>query len=680
MRKLQLVFVTLVFVALMGGTALAAVPTFTFNGDGYGHGVGMSQLGAVSRANQGQNYQYILGQYFKGTSIQTRSELSPLNAVVNLDASKAARSSWTIRPSRATSSFQLNSTTARYGDALYTFKVEGGKIRMYKGSTLVRTIQNSAVNIIADTRLLEVNSTSGPFSRQRILYRGYLRLQLNSARTQLYLYNYVPVQQYLYGVVPRELGASYYKAKPDASKVQAICARSYAYKKITNGSVLACTTSDQVYGGYGRWAKNDRSTFYSYEEAASNSAIDATNNMCVTYGGSVITTYFSSCNGSHTANAEDIWGTAYPYLVGVAEPSYAPVKWTVSVDGMALATTFKNKGAWVPSGAGSTVYVSKLDPTYGQNGWVKALKVYWSNGQTSSIDKGDNVRIRLGLKSAHFSVTSSADAVSAPTASGPIVTVQDPDYSVRRYGSWSKLSSSRYSGGSSRSSKTINNYVMVKFKGTGISWIGTKGPGYGRAKIYVDGAHKATINTARSTTAYRQNLYTITGLNAGSTHTLKIVVTTKSGSTGAGTVNFDAAQIYNGRPLYYLTKTAEENSSLITHSTFRRVTNAQFSGGAAYRTVATGKSLKFAVKAQNFSVYCKKSAKGGRFKVYINGRYIRTVDLKSATTSYGKVYSRNLVPSKRYVIKLVSTTASGSSRAGTTIFDCIKTYDGKLVR
>ncbi|MEG2893776.1 MAG: SpoIID/LytB domain-containing protein [Clostridium sp.] len=44
---------------------------YTFSGKGYGHGVGMSQLGAKARAEKGQNYSQIIGFYFPSTKIET---------------------------------------------------------------------------------------------------------------------------------------------------------------------------------------------------------------------------------------------------------------------------------------------------------------------------------------------------------------------------------------------------------------------------------------------------------------------------------------------------------------------------------------------------------------------------------------------------------------------------------
>ncbi len=50
--------------SLAGGSA-----GFVVNGRGFGHGIGMSQWGAASLAQQGWSYQQILGHYYQGTSL-----------------------------------------------------------------------------------------------------------------------------------------------------------------------------------------------------------------------------------------------------------------------------------------------------------------------------------------------------------------------------------------------------------------------------------------------------------------------------------------------------------------------------------------------------------------------------------------------------------------------------------
>ena len=45
------------------------VSEWVFKGGGWGHGVGMCQLGAIGRAERGQSYREILRHYFNGAEV-----------------------------------------------------------------------------------------------------------------------------------------------------------------------------------------------------------------------------------------------------------------------------------------------------------------------------------------------------------------------------------------------------------------------------------------------------------------------------------------------------------------------------------------------------------------------------------------------------------------------------------
>jgi hypothetical protein len=81
--------------------------------------------------------------------------------------------------------------------------------------------------------------------------------------------------------------------------------------------------------------------------------------------------------------------------------------------------------------------------------------------------------------------------------------------------------------------------LSFQFKGTGISWYGTKGRAYGKAAVYIDGVKKATIDLYRSGTAYKQKLWSSTTLS-NSLHTIKIVpLGTKRSAASGYNVSFD---------------------------------------------------------------------------------------------------------------------------------------------
>jgi stage II sporulation protein D len=66
-RQLTLVAAILALSLLCASAARAS--DLTISGGGYGHGVGMSQEGAVGYAEHGFSYQQILAHYYIGTAL-----------------------------------------------------------------------------------------------------------------------------------------------------------------------------------------------------------------------------------------------------------------------------------------------------------------------------------------------------------------------------------------------------------------------------------------------------------------------------------------------------------------------------------------------------------------------------------------------------------------------------------
>jgi stage II sporulation protein D len=141
-------------------------------------------------------------------------------------------------------------------------------------------------------------------------YRGKGEARINSS-AMLAGINELPVDEYLYGVVPQELGPIAFP-EVEAQKAQAVAARTYAMagfgKRSGDGYDLRATTDDQVYGGFAA------------EHPVSTAAVDATAGLVATYAGGLISALFSSTSGGHTADNEEAFvGAPAPYLRGVPD-------------------------------------------------------------------------------------------------------------------------------------------------------------------------------------------------------------------------------------------------------------------------------------------------------------------------------------------------------------------------
>lgn len=136
-------------------------------------------------------------------------------------------------------------------------------------------------------------------------YRGIIMIQNKGGK--LTVINNVPLEDYIKGVVPAEMPSGW---SFEAHKAQAIAARSYALanlgKRAAYGYDLKDTPEDQAYNGA------------SAETPATNSAVEDTKGIVLTYNMKVINAYYSASAGGKTS--ADNWGTSLPYLRSV--PSY----------------------------------------------------------------------------------------------------------------------------------------------------------------------------------------------------------------------------------------------------------------------------------------------------------------------------------------------------------------------
>lgn len=113
-------------------------------------------------------------------------------------------------------------------------------------------------------------------------YRGTIECYRSAGG--MVLINELPLEEYLYAVVPSEMSASY---PTEALKAQAVCARTYAYLYILHaglpqlGAHVDDTTSYQVYHNIG-------------ENAASTNAVKETDGMLLTYRGRPAQNYYYS--------------------------------------------------------------------------------------------------------------------------------------------------------------------------------------------------------------------------------------------------------------------------------------------------------------------------------------------------------------------------------------------------
>ena len=128
-------------------------------------------------------------------------------------------------------------------------------------------------------------------------YRGSLLVMVNPRGT-LNVVNLVDMEEYLYGVVPAEMGPKRYD-EIEALKAQAVAARTYAFAHRgqfgVEGYDLCATPKCQVYAGLAA------------EDPLTNSAVDATRGLVIASGGTFADALFVSTCGGRTENVENVF-------------------------------------------------------------------------------------------------------------------------------------------------------------------------------------------------------------------------------------------------------------------------------------------------------------------------------------------------------------------------------------
>ena len=240
---------------------------------------------------------------------------------------------------------------------------------------------------------LKPANSDAPFLFEGKGYRGGLTLRANNGK--MMVINSVPLEDYLYGVVPQEVIPSWPAA---ALEAQAVAARTYALHTMeeNKGKLydVSTSTDHQVYNGV------------SGETQATTNAVNKTKGMVMLYDQRPINALFHSDGGGYTEDSVNVWGSDVPYLKGVKDFSTgtSTSNWTVTTSRQALESKLNAASKGV--GKLKSIQLTPLGKPgqqtsdRGVSGRIKSATFIGTSGKTT-ID-GDSLRSILGLKSTLF--------------------------------------------------------------------------------------------------------------------------------------------------------------------------------------------------------------------------------------------------------------------------------------
>ncbi len=385
-KKLIPVLSALMAMTLISPARAVDVPaTFSFTGAGFGHGVGMSQIGAKARAVAGESATAILKYYYKNVEIVPVVD----TATIRVNIGHALK------------------------NVVFSTTSSGTSLQIFNGDALVGTVANKkklTISISPDqksilgynTSLLTIKWSGGDVpvitvaesgTTERFRY-GFIQVRvvkgLLEVTTSLSLHD-----EYLLGI--SEIASNWPAAVLEA---QTIASRSYALSKMGNIKAscdchLYAHIADQNFVGFAK--ESEAKIGKLWRAAVLRTVVDSSTGLAILSNGRPIQAYFFSSSGGATQTTADAWGGFTSYTHSVADtasvdaalnPRFASWKATTSQQLVAAAFGLPN--------------VAQLEiisrNTAGAVTWIKGT----SSECVSQMVRGDTFRSRAKLPSPWF--------------------------------------------------------------------------------------------------------------------------------------------------------------------------------------------------------------------------------------------------------------------------------------
>jgi len=380
---------TLVLPGAPAGAAGIRIPhhaTLTIHGHGYGHGHGLSQYGAQGAAKKGLSAKQIVRFYYPHTSgghvggsvkVLITADTDDNTTVVDragLQVHDLGSGTTTRRPTKGAAGRATRWRLAPGGSGRTAVSYRNGGWHVWRKLT-------------GDAEFRAPRPITLVLSSGRVTYRGVLqsRTPVGAPRGQRATVNKVSLDNYVRGVVPREMPALWEQA---ALRAQAIAARTYAAfeaRTSTNPRWNLCDTSQcQVYGGR------------SAEFSTTNRAVAKTAGQVRMFHRAPAFTQFGSSDGGWTSDG------GKPYLPAQKDP-YEKLSGNPNHDWTAKVSAAKVEKAWPGLGDLTSIRIDRRD---GNGQWGGRVEKMTLGGRKDTITiSGDDFRSALGLRSTWFSIS-----------------------------------------------------------------------------------------------------------------------------------------------------------------------------------------------------------------------------------------------------------------------------------
>lgn len=202
--------------------------------------------------------------------------------------------------------------------------------------------------------------------------------------------NLAPVEEYLRGVLPKEMIQSWHL---EALKAQAVAARTFVLKNREKHKAedyeLCATTHCQVYDGVNTFETTDR-------------AIAETRGEVLFHGGRTVDAPFHADSGGMTESAANVWGGNIDHLKAVAEEMKFTQAWTVKFSVYDFSSRMGDAFGTVQKFILTPLTIGKSAADRSTSGRVKSAQIVGSKKTVTM--QGSEMRRKFSLPSTLFHV------------------------------------------------------------------------------------------------------------------------------------------------------------------------------------------------------------------------------------------------------------------------------------
>lgn len=263
------------------------------------------------------------------------------------------------------------------------------------GNAVVLSVNGHNKFIVDGSASARISTNNDVVDLVKAKYRGEIAMYVNNST--ITPIDFLDMEQYLYGVVPSEMPASWHI---EALKAQAVAARTYTKSSLGKHTVydLCDNVHCQAYNGL------------SSEYQSAVEAVQATAGKCIYSNNKLIDAVYFSSDGGATLSSEDVWSNALPYLRGVKDTYEKDFKKWERVFTYADLTDIASKKGYEIGN------VTDLTAKYNENSIVTSLTFKGSAGDKTitkeEIRTAFNASADGSLASRNFIITKTDNGVT----------------------------------------------------------------------------------------------------------------------------------------------------------------------------------------------------------------------------------------------------------------------------